>query len=122
MRFWTRNAAPTAPAPTPLANQEAALRACEDRLRALEARVTDMAATTGLLRIEWAEVLDKINRWASRQTGRLARLAHANLEKAAEDDPGPAIPGEGVPKGRAVTKSDLRARVRTGGRFNGGTP
>jgi hypothetical protein len=79
-----------------------------------------MAATTGLLRVEWAEVLDKINRWASRQTGRLARAANAALEKAAQDDAGPTISGEGAQGTGAITKADLRRRVNQRGLSNGG--
>jgi hypothetical protein len=117
MRLWPRNAV-SSDRPSPLADQQAALRACEDRLRALEARVTDMAATTGLLRIEWAEVLDKINRWASRQTGRLARAANAALEKAAEDAPGSTNDDGPVPQHPPTSKSDLRRLVRGRGPYS----
>lgn len=111
---WLRNAFARAPR-----EPEVVPQSLDERLRAIEAKLTDMTASTGLLRVEWAEVLDKINRWASRQSGRLSRQAKAALDAAetAEDAPQAPIgggPGSGRP---ATSKAELRrlaAMRRTG--------
>jgi hypothetical protein len=79
-----------------------------DRVAGLEAAISGMTADVKLLRIEWAEVLDKIGRWASRQSGRLAKQAKENIDAAAEDAPGATISDPLATGRHSFTKADLR--------------
>lgn len=61
----------------------------------------------GQMRIEWAETLDKINRWASRQAARQRKEINQNLDaitSAAEHE-------ATAPSNAPVDKSELRRRA-----------
>jgi len=86
----------------------------EERVRALSEHVVDLAAAvqaqehdTAQMLTEWATTLDKISRWASRQSARERRDTHAKLDTLAA---GPAANG-GEQDVRAMTKPELRARA-----------
>jgi len=59
------------------------------------------------LRIDWATTLDKIGRWASRQSARERKDTHAKLDTLAGI---PAANGEPSDV-RSLTKTQLRARA-----------
>ncbi len=64
--------------------------------------------------VEWATTLDKIGRWASRQSARERRDTHKTLDELGEPRGSRAVPVD--PKD--LTKPQLRAlaaRMRTGG-------
>jgi hypothetical protein len=96
--------------------------ASADAKTELAAQLSQLTADVAGLRLEWAEILDKINRWASRQAARDRRRASAELDglEIAEDAPGDANGGEdGVEVGpagnaaqRAALKAHLRARIQ----------
>ena len=114
---WTRS---SAPAESVTASHEAALRALDDRLRAVEAQLSSQTASLGLIRVEWAEVLDKVNRWASRQAGRLSRQAKESLDAAAD---APEAAGATIPQQAGVgrlSKDELRRMVYRRQLPNGG--
>jgi hypothetical protein len=70
-----------------------------------------------LMRLEWAEVLDKLTAWTNRQSARDAKYLKVGLQKITQDDPGTTIPAEGDPT-TAPTKAELRSRLYA---RNGGT-
>jgi hypothetical protein len=86
----------------------------EGRLTALEASVTKLSQ----LPIEWAEVLDKVNRWASREAQRQRRELQAAIDLSQHGQEVETMPnGEPIPP-VAATKAELWARLRkqqTGG-------
>jgi|GEM_PF-4652488 len=113
---WNRSQEPAAP-PSP--TDGPALRALEARMLAVEQQLSGLTGSLGLIRVEWAEVLDKINRWASRQAGRLSKQAKDNIEAAGESQDAPgSTNGQGGGVGR-LTKADLR-RLAYERRSNGG--
>jgi hypothetical protein len=78
-----------------------------------------------VLRLEWAEVLDKLARWTSRQAARERRRVESDLNQLAEGsealqdapgDPNGGGPGVDAPPSlngpqRAALKAQLRARI-----------
>ncbi|MGH7510996.1 MAG: hypothetical protein ACREMZ_16280 [Gemmatimonadales bacterium] len=88
----------------------------------LSVRLSQLESDLAGLRLEWAEVLDKLNRWASRQSARERRRAVAQLDdlagngsEIAEDAPGATNGrelGNGAPPDRSVAKAALRALIR----------
>ncbi len=70
---------------------------------ALESQQRDSAQ----LLTEWATTLDKISRWASRQSARERRDAHAKLDTLAGDAGANGAPAERDV--RSLTKQELRA-------------
>lgn len=84
----------------------------------LAVKVSQLEGELAGIRLEWAEVLDKINRWASRQAARERQRAVRELGNLAEapetheDAPGPTNGGEsGSMADRASAKAQLRARA-----------
>lgn len=76
-------------------------------LSASDREVLDaLVAEVKQLRIEWAETLDKVNRWASRQAARQRKELHANLDAAMADEPAAAA----LPSQPADVKAELRRR------------
>ncbi len=62
---------------------------------------------------EWATTLDKIGRWASRQSARERKDTHKKLDVLADGAPGNGAPADS----RSLTKTQLRAlaaRMRMG--------
>jgi hypothetical protein len=88
----------------------------------LAAQLSHLTADVAALRLEWSEVLDKLNRWAKRQTARDRRQVHGQLDELgqegpeiAEDAPGATNghhPAPGSPEARMAAKAALRSRVR----------
>lgn len=88
----------------------------------LQAQLSQLTADLAGLRLEWAEVLDKINRWASRQAARERRRVNVELDhlgengsEIAEDAPGATnghAPAPGTPEARLAAKQALRSRIR----------
>jgi hypothetical protein len=91
----------------------------------LSAQLSQLTSDDAGLRLEWAEILDKINRWASRQAARDRRRAGSQLDglEIAEDAPGATNGGgDGVEVDpvaigaqRAFLKAQLRARIQPRG-------
>lgn len=88
----------------------------------IQAQLSQLTSDLAGIRLEWAEVLDKLNRWASRQSARERRRTVAQLDgltgdgpEVAEDAPG-ATNGQDVGNGahpdRSAAKAALRARIR----------
>lgn len=84
-------------------------------MHALEARLAQMTADAGLLRVEWAEVLDKISHWASRQSGREAKKAKQNLDILAQEGAEATIAEHPAPRSKAELRSLLAQRRANGG-------
>ena len=91
----------------------------------LEARVSQLTAQVQGLQLEWSETLDKLSRWASRQSARDRRRVAIDLDglagdaqEAHEDAPG-ATNGGGPTSGslpdRTALKAALRRRIHSGG-------
>jgi len=85
----------------------------------LHTQVQLLATELASLRLEWAEVLDKINRWASRQAARERQRAVRELSAMSDDQEtlqeaqGPTNDaGMGSQADRATIKAQLRARAR----------
>jgi hypothetical protein len=88
----------------------------------IQAQLSQLTSDLAGLRLEWAEVLDKLNRWASRQSARERRRAVAQLDhlsgdgpEVAEDAPGATNGrelGNGAPPDRSAAKAALRALIR----------
>jgi hypothetical protein len=72
--------------------------------------LAELRREVGSLRFEWADVLDKINRWASRQAARTRNdtLRALELEPAGEEAPAPA-PAAG--QNLAELKAQLRHKA-----------
>jgi len=100
--------------PSPAPSSDLATRALEARVQALEDRHAHIAADAGLLRVEWSEILDKIQHWASRQSARDQKAAKRGLDAlAAAQEPAGDTNGEGpVPQSHLTGKAALRARLR----------
>jgi len=111
---WNRPREVSPPPPTESAASPVA--GLEARISALEQRHAQAAADVGLLRVEWAEVLDKISHWASRQSGREAKKAKASLDNLAQDAPGDTIAAHPAPR----SKAELRTLLSQRRSLNGG--
>lgn len=98
---FKRAAKPAPPAPHP---------STADVLADVDARLSKLEGQLTTLRMEWAEVLDKINAWASRQAARDRRAAGKALEASLNDDP-PADGVQGTPPTGPVSKDELRRRA-----------
>jgi len=70
-----------------------------------------------LVRLEWAEVLDKITAWTARQSARDAKAAKRNLSQMVEEPPGDPN-GEPPVHSPTLTKIELRRAISA---RNGGT-
>lgn len=116
---WNREPEPPQEAAPPSAALLTALSLRMDdaiqRLEAIERTLAEQRASLSLVRVEWAEVLDKINHWASRQAGRLSRKAQAGLDALANAQDAPqGTNGEGAGTGtHPVTKDQLRRLVNS---------
>lgn len=84
------------------------------------AQLQQIAADNAELRIEWAEVLDKLQAWANRQTARDTKRVKRTLGEAADGPPDdPAPQGEQIPRpvgeqrfqNRPDAKFELRRRA-----------
>jgi hypothetical protein len=53
----------------------------------LAARVSHLESELSTLRLEWSETLDKLGRWASRQSARDRRRVDRDLDQLAGDSP-----------------------------------
>jgi len=97
------------------------IQTCEERLQDLAADVLASAETVAALdreydqlRIDWATTLDKIGRWASRQSARERKDTNRKLDELGEEPRG----SRAVPDVGSMTKTQLRARaarLRLGG-------
>jgi hypothetical protein len=82
----------------------------DGRLLEIEAQLRDLA----LVRIEWTEVLDKLQAWTNRQNARDAKRLKAGIEKLSEsheDAPEPTNGGGALPD-TAHLKIALRKRLQ----------
>jgi hypothetical protein len=61
------------------------------------AQLQQIAADNAELRLEWAEVLDKLQSWANRQTARDSKRVKTALTKATETDQDSEPAGEALP-------------------------
>jgi hypothetical protein len=100
-RFFGIFGLQTLPEPTP-----GELRAALDTLkREIEAQ----RAAHDALRVEWAEMLSKLNRWSQREAARLRRDTQANIDTPGEE------PIETAPtNGGGASKADLWRAFRQG--------
>lgn len=103
---WTRHQ-PPAPPPEPATPQT--YLDLDHRVQELERALGHLSTDLTTLRMEWAEVLDKVNRWFARQAGRLGRDVRTALEKANQDDAGATNGQEGGPHPQPTGKAALRA-------------
>ena len=85
-----------------------------DLVASVRADVATLERDADQLRIDWATTLDKIGRWASRQSARERKDTNTKLDKLGEGpEPNGAAPDPGT-----LTKPQLRAlaaRQRMGG-------
>jgi hypothetical protein len=112
---WNKQAPTSQPAPTPTAP-------ASEWPNPLAAQLSQLTADLSALRLEWSEVLDKLNRWTKRQSARDRRevnsgLAHLGEDgpEMAEDAPGATNghdPAPGSPEARLAAKAALRSRLR----------
>jgi len=80
----------------------------------LEDRIVAQQSEADQIRIDWATTLDKIGRWASRQSARERKDTSKKLDILAEGEPANGAPADS----RSMTKPQLRAlatRLRMGG-------
>lgn len=97
--------------------QEAPEQGAEEVEPSLVQRIDQVEAQMRALLLEWADVMDKINRWAARTA---ARERHALAKLASEPEEAPT--GTDVPAPMQVSpdeqrrqqKAALRARMRRG--------
>jgi len=103
------------PASDPGVRLLALTAALETRIAALE------KSSTGLvdMRLQWAEVLDKLQRWTNRQSARDQQKVRRSLEELAdssEDPPGPTIsPPGGIDPHQLKNALRQRLRAQNGG-------
>ena len=88
----------------------------EDRLSAIERRLTELAADNAGTRREWADTLDKLQTWFGREAARKRQQLHRSLE-APQETP-PEAPGAQIAT-PGMSKADLR-RIAASRRLNGG--
>lgn len=104
----------------------AQLETSEDRPQSpnaeLVAQISQLTAEVGAVRQEWAETLERLNRWSKRQSARERRELHAALDgegmEVAEEEtpePIPVSAGNGSQMDRAAMKAQLRAQLRQRG-------
>lgn len=116
---WNRQRTPSKPPPdAPGLDADAP----DDEPGSVQAQLSQLTSDLAGLRLEWAEVLDKINRWASRQSARERRRAVAQLDglngdgsEIAEDALGATNgqeQGNGARLDRSAAKAALRAQIR----------
>jgi len=87
---------------------------CRERVVALTEALVDQQRRNDEMAVEWATTLDKIGRWASRQSARERRDTHKTLDELGEPRGSKAVSVD--PKD--LTKPELRAlaaRMRMGG-------
>lgn len=111
---WNKQSPTPQPPPTPTAP-------ASEWPNPLAAQLSQLTADVSALRLEWSEVLDKLNRWTKRQSARDRREVSAGLEllgengpEMAEDGPGATNghdPAPGTPEARMVAKAALRSRI-----------
>ena len=80
----------------------------------LEDRIVAQQSEADQIRIDWATTLDKIGRWASRQSARERKDTNTKLDALADGPPANGTPTDP----RSMTKNQLRAlaaRLRMGG-------
>jgi hypothetical protein len=92
------------------------------QLSEVQAQLSQQSSALGLLKAEWAEVLDKLGRMISRQAARERRRLGRDLDElgegveTAEDAPGDTNGGgagvEVQPSVRQRLKAQLRARIQ----------
>lgn len=103
------------PAPPPQAPDNGAIADLGARLAALEKTYGELVD----IRLQWTEVLDKLQRWTNRQNARDARRLQTELGTLAdstEDAPGPTIPqGAGVDPHQLKNALRQRLRAQNGG-------
>ena len=104
---WLFPASQPAPSPVEELPPQPSLDA---RLREIESQLRDIA----LLRIEWTEVLDKLQAWTNRQNARDAKRLKAGIQQLSEthEDAPESTNGSGVPSNPADVKQALRQRLR----------
>jgi len=93
--------------------QTRVLDLCE-HVAGLEDRIVAQQGEFDQIRIDWATTLDKIGRWASRQSARERKDTQKKLDVLADGAPANGAPADS----RSMTKPQLRAlaaRMRTGG-------
>jgi len=93
--------------------QTRVLDLCE-HVAGLEDRIVAQQSEFDQIRIDWATTLDKIGRWASRQSARERKDTQKKLDVLADGEP---VNGAPVPV-KDLTKPQLRAlaaRMRMGG-------
>ena len=85
-----------------------------DHVASLEGALVDQQRRNDQMLTEWATTLDKIGRWASRQSARERKDTNTKLDTLGADPKGPGAPADP----RSMTKQQLRAlaaRMRMGG-------
>jgi len=99
---WLQKAPPPPPRPPEAPDSDLGTRldAVEKTLREVQ-----------LMRLEWAEVLDKLTAWTNRQSARDAKYLKVGLQKIAQDAPESTNDGEAVPT-PTPTKQDLRRALQ----------
>lgn len=78
----------------------------DDELGELQRRLARLEADYSALRIEWAELVDKVSRWFSRQAGRRSAELREAMQEAPEAPQPIALPS------KADRKAQLRALAR----------
>lgn len=75
-------------------------------------RLGILEADLAQLRLEWAETLDKLSNWASRQAARDRKVFGKQLAIDPEEVPRAVAPSEGTAsEGAPPTKAELRSRL-----------
>lgn len=97
------------PAPSPV-EQLPPQPTLDARLREIESQLRDIA----LLRIEWTEVLDKLQAWTNRQNARDAKRLKAGIQQLSEThEDAPETTNSGGPTSHPTDlKQALRQRLR----------
>lgn len=107
MRWWPWNRQRT-PSEQP---QDAPSAALSTQIAELTAQVSQLTSDLAGIRLEWAETLDKLNRWSSRQSARQRRETHQNLDHLAADGPEDAEDAPGATNGAGVESGSLADRA-----------
>lgn len=112
----------SAPTPAPESRSlvlEAKLTALAIQVEAVEKSLRDI----NFLRLEWAEVLDKLQAWTNRQSARDAKYLKVGLRQIAEEPSGDTNGEEPSPTA-PITKIELRralaARLQANRHMGGG--
>ena len=91
---------------------------------ALERQIVGLRGSQGDVELQWAETLEKLNRWLSRVAQREKHRADRQLDNILPEQPSGDVRDELAPTAR-LSKSELRRRFMPAGRFtppNGGAP